>query len=119
MAEAQGGSEPTQASSPDELLFKVKAVKFELQAITRVVKAQVKVLENLSRFELASAPEEFRTMRRTISAVIKDRKVFCEEIGDILEDLLVIEGGVCYPILSLFPPVLRLLTDVRRWTSVY
>lgn len=78
-------------------------MKLELQAITRVVKAQVKVLENLSRFELASAPEEFRLMRRAINSVIKDRKLFCEDIKDILVDLLEMEGGVPYPtIISIY-----------------
>lgn len=84
----------TGSEDPTVLHSKLKAVKIELLAITTVVKTQIKVLENLRQFELASGKEQFKVMHRTIAKVVGDRKAFCTDIKDILDDLVAIEGGV-------------------------
>lgn len=79
---------------PTGLLSKLKAAKIELLAIITVVKSQIKVLESLRQFELAEGTEQFTVMRKNINRVVGDRKAFCSEIKDILDDLAAIEGGV-------------------------
>lgn len=79
---------------PTELLSKMKAAKIELLAIITVVKSQIKVLESLRQFELAEGTEQFTVMRKNINKVVGDRKAFCSDIKDILDDLAAIEGGV-------------------------
>lgn len=72
----------------------MKAAKIELLAIITVVKSQIKVLESLRQFELAEGTEQFTVMRKNINKVVGDRKAFCSDIKDILDDLAAIEGGV-------------------------